>query len=476
MKFRILASILCSCCLLQGVYADVATLMDELRSGDRSVEGSLEFYTCRTEKPLRITIPIFAKASELVGLEASQATGLVAADRAQFDIDEPLGFSDESSFSLKGIPGHALARELEPLVSNLIEWAQDDGARFLIGRWLSQHSDFSAANASNLGPELETALQLCPDTSVTFRSSPRLHEGRPVARGIAPIDDLDPVSEQSNASTVLLYDASGKPIAYQNIGTLRTKPLWTAIVEDDPQIRAEYGSPKIVGGSKVEDGQMEWSVSFSTLQGERYENFCGGTLLDPYWVLTAAHCAITSESTILIGRTNLNPASNERQGEKNSPLRVWRHIGFDNQGHFEADIALVRLKDPVSGYDTPHTWEEPLRAGDFVTSVGWGATHYGGSMVEDLQSVDLEIHANTYCHAQYENFDERMFCASKPGKDACQGDSGSGAFQQNRYGQLNLVGIVSFGYGCAFEQFPGVYTDVVSYREWIDKVREVDEL
>ncbi|NOQ46846.1 MAG: trypsin-like serine protease, partial [Desulfobulbaceae bacterium] len=144
------------------------------------------------------------------------------------------------------------------------------------------------------------------------------------------------------------------------------------------------------------------------------------------------------------------------------------------------DIALVELstasnQQPVSrvGATGP-----AVAVGKQATVVGWGLLEEGGDASDSLQQVAVPIFSNDTCGALYGMSDisitGNMMCAGLHGKDSCQGDSGGGVFIQDSQDQDVLVGIVSFGVGCARPNFPGVYTRVSNYAAWIVSVTGMD--
>lgn len=143
----------------------------------------------------------------------------------------------------------------------------------------------------------------------------------------------------------------------------------------------------------------------------------------------------------------------------------------------ENDIAVLRVSVPfvtVRGIVEP----QPLGtiipvAGTTCSLAGWGSTEQdSGSASPDLMRVDLEIVDTHRCNVSYQGMiGENMFCAGTMlgGRDACQGDSGGGLVCRN-----NIVGVVSFGYGCGKPRFPGVYVNVIPYSEFIQNAIEFD--
>jgi hypothetical protein len=133
------------------------------------------------------------------------------------------------------------------------------------------------------------------------------------------------------------------------------------------------------------------------------------------------------------------------------------------------DYALLHLTSPVTTFepiqlctDTAHD-EEPVMS----TTMGWGATSSGGSSSAILLEVDVPIDdsCGNYSNSEITN---HMVCAgdSNGGEDSCQGDSGGPLIMTNDDGEYELIGIVSWGYGCAEAQYPGVYSKIHSRLDW----------
>merc|ERR1712037_894730 len=103
-----------------------------------------------------------------------------------------------------------------------------------------------------------------------------------------------------------------------------------------------------------------------------------------------------------------------------------------------------------------------------TTVTGWGTLSSGGSQPTVLQEVDVTVTTNTACKNAYGSsmITANMICAADSGKDSCQGDSG-GPMIAPENGRQALIGVVSWGYGCAMEAYPGVYARVTEKMDWI---------
>lgn len=207
---------------------------------------------------------------------------------------------------------------------------------------------------------------------------------------------------------------------------------------------------------------------------------CTGTLIAPDYVLTAGHCG--SITGAAVGTPAGWPAllidvrigSNKSgQGEKVPVARVIVEPDYlATSGH---DITLLQLasnstKAPtrVAGASEGSLWAP----GTMETIAGWGTTSEGGDTPGTLQEAQVPITADATCAAAYSDFDATtMVCAGYPqgGTDTCQGDSGGPMVGRDATGEWVQVGIVSWGLGCARDGYPGVYTQISTFRDDIRK-------
>ncbi|CAI6243061.1 unnamed protein product [Periconia digitata] len=224
-------------------------------------------------------------------------------------------------------------------------------------------------------------------------------------------------------------------------------------------------SIQIVGGQAASAGQFPYIVSIQ-VSGRHY---CGGTLLNANTVLTAAHCATNSASSYTIRAGSIQWASGGVTSRVSQVIRNPSYSGNNN------DAAIFKLSTsiPAGGniaYGTlPASGNDPA-AGSSSTVSGWGTTSSGGSAPAALRYVTVPIVSRSTCQAQYgtSSITTNMVCAAEAagGKDSCQGDSGGPLVVT---GTSTVVGIVSWGNGCALRGYAGVYARVGTQLSFINQ-------
>ncbi|CAL8404556.1 unnamed protein product [Boreogadus saida] len=258
------------------------------------------------------------------------------------------------------------------------------------------------------------------------------------------------------------------------------KALWVAVLllvvhEASSQLDVCGRAPlntKIVGGVDAAPVTWPWQASLQTSG-----HFCGGSLINNLWVLTAAHCFPTNDTaglTVILGRQD-QAGSNPNELSRTISRIVCHpdYNGFTNDN----DICLLQLSSAVTftDYIAPVCLAAPnstFNSGIINWVTGWGTTSSGGSAADILQEVDLPIVGNRECNCSYTgDITNNMICAglSAGGKDSCQGDSG-GPLVGKQGVQWVQSGVVSFGKDCALPNFPGVYARVSEYQAWINGI------
>lgn len=228
---------------------------------------------------------------------------------------------------------------------------------------------------------------------------------------------------------------------------------------------------KIVGGVEATAGEFPYIVSLHGSSG----HFCGASLIKKNWVLTAAHCV--QGSTIRKVVIGLHDQKNASKAEAIKTKRVIPHPQYDDK-NADFDFALIELEADSKHEPVVINTEEIEIPGDsdsqiMATVAGWGATKensYG--LPSRLQKVNVPLVSKDTCNQNYKNtITDRMLCAGYPGggKDSCQGDSGGPLVVRTALGQTLLIGVVSWGEGCARANLPGVYAKVNEAITWIEQ-------
>ncbi len=236
-----------------------------------------------------------------------------------------------------------------------------------------------------------------------------------------------------------------------------------------PAAQSSMPPDSIVGGQLASPGEYPAQSFLEIDFGGGVGWFCGGTLVAPTKILTAAHCVTDGDGddevdpetvTAFLGETD---RENFTASHEYGVSDVDAHDGFDGFT-FEDDVAILTLSRTatlqplrVVGADETSLWAPGVTA----TIAGWGTTSFGGEDSLDLLEAQVPLVSDTSCADAYDEFffPNTMVCAYDGVHDTCQGDSG-GPLMVPDGDDFVLAGITSWGEGCAFEDRPGVYTRI----------------
>jgi trypsin len=277
-------------------------------------------------------------------------------------------------------------------------------------------------------------------------------------------------------SEVQLLDPSVEPQLSSE--ELTSEPL--DVTNDQNQQDPSTNSGKIVGGTVTQITSVPWQVALLTNYGatDFQAQFCGGSIISERWILTAAHCLENRGNVlqpnaikILSGQTKLNQFI---VSPGLSVSRIILHPEYDFRT-YRNDIALIELSSPIpfNANQKPIGLPEgPMPSAGTIAKVsGWGSIRYLSNVYPtNLLSAEVSLVRNQECLQRYGNFIAQvMFCAAHPNfhQDTCQGDSGGPLAVFDSQLGWRILGVTSFGNGCADRPFPGVYSRVLSFKDWI---------
>lgn len=234
---------------------------------------------------------------------------------------------------------------------------------------------------------------------------------------------------------------------------------------------------RIVGGIETEVNEYPWQVAIAFAGNDDFQNFyCGGSIINKRWVLSAAHCEVSTSDQVIVGAHSwFTPTSSHRRVNIES---VINHPNYYVGANYNNDVALVKLSEDLDFNDVgltpvclPNSGSTNTYADYKAIVMGWGKLDYGtNNFPSELREVEVDVVTNARCELDYSpsQITDNMLCAGidEGGKDSCQGDSGGPlvAEESSKYVQ---IGVISWGYGCAHEDYFGVYARVTSFVDWI---------
>ncbi|XP_026559466.1 ovochymase-1-like [Pseudonaja textilis] len=263
---------------------------------------------------------------------------------------------------------------------------------------------------------------------------------------------------------------------------------------------------RIVGGEEAVPYSWPWQASLQILD----EYICGGAVLTRTWIVTAAHCLKKEGKYQDLWRVVVATHDIKEQDQSSQKRLVKQYIAHPdfNTSTLDSDIALVELTEPLEFNHYVHPvclpeQDEKIEPSRICVITGWGNQYEGKhfpfhrknilmsqndsypicqpwkyrAQSSKLHQLRVPILVSEECQKYFVNHpgvvNERMFCAGFPaegGKDGCTGDSGGPLVcptKDSSYYTLN--GIISWGFGCGRKSYPGVYTNVAAFADWISQ-------
>lgn len=322
-------------------------------------------------------------------------------------------------------------------------------------------------------------------------NTPRGERGTclPIRECPSLVDMLRTGAQNSDVTNYLRQNICGYEGRDPIVCCPQTNSSSTGTTLPSPDVCGKLGAEikKIVGGSDADLGLFRWitALGYRSPRFSKVTWLCAGSLVTDRHVITAAHCVVGTSDFVLsvarLGDLDLNDNVKDDATPTDYEVDTWIPHPQYTTSEKVNDIAIVRLKNKVTFTSLIQpiclpTLDE-FKTRDFTGFTpfitGWGATAHRGPKTTRLQQVQIQVTDKQMCKTSYQVMkkaviDNRVICAGEDGKDSCQGDSGGPLMMpRGRNGNFYLYGIVSYGYKCAEPGYPGVYTRVSEFMDWI---------
>ncbi|XP_033327016.2 venom serine protease 34 [Megalopta genalis] len=263
-----------------------------------------------------------------------------------------------------------------------------------------------------------------------------------------------------------------KSPAWSRGGRFLCQVMATVAAKDENCTCGWKNPTRIVGGT--ETGVNEFPMMAALVDFNTKMPFCGGTIIDNNYLLTAAHCTLhrnITEYGVLIGDHDYTTGAETNSSKVYGIKRVIVHPNYSSSLKIN-DVAILGLKGTIQYTQKvgpaclPFEHSDDSFGGDHVQAIGWGSKEYGEGPSTTLQKVTLSVETNLECRKVYQDVTKNQICTYGNGKDACGMDSGGPILWENPTSHnMLLIGVINYGINCAVTS--GVNLRVGAYVEWI---------